>query len=158
MIAKGHVRFVSSVSFSATGSADNSQPENLFLAFEQFIAQKLSLCLFKADALDGVGKTLAGNALITEKKNGFFNNAHQLFFVGENLAENPSVCNTLAPTSADIDLPAVGTFVITMERALADTTAAAVAKRRVNHKLTVQKFCGMNRAGKRNLTFFTALA
>ena len=73
MIAKGHVRFVLSVSFSAAGSADNSQPENLFLAFEQFIAQKLSLCLFKADALDRVGKTFAGNALITEKKNGFFN-------------------------------------------------------------------------------------
>ena len=47
--------------------------QNLLFAVQKIIGEKLGFHIFKAETLDGSGKTLSGLSLLTEEKNGLFN-------------------------------------------------------------------------------------
>ena len=130
--------------------------QNLLPALQQLIAQQLSLHIFKAQALDGLGKALSGFALLPEEQNRLFNDGQRLLLVGKDLAESLALSYLLAPAAADIDLVAIGPLIQSVEVAGTDAASAVVANALVDLQHAVHHFGRAHGAGLDHAALFAA--
>ena len=140
----------------AGGAALNGLAQDGFLI--DGTGGQLLVDIVEAQTVDGIGKALAGDTLVTEQQNCLFDNIHNFFFTGENLGQRLAMGNLLAPAAANIDLKAVLIFLKCTEGALAGTTAAVVTCIGIDADLAVNDLSDLDGAGLHYLALLTATA
>ena len=100
---------------------------DLVLAGEDVVAEKLLLHILEAQPLDGVGEAFAGLALLAEEQDCLLDDAQHFLLRGEYRVKRLTLCNLLAPASANVDAVAVLAVRHCLERALGDTASAVIA-------------------------------
>ena len=132
--------------------------DNLIFSFQQFVAQKLCLNIFKAQTLDGIGETFSGFTLFSEQQDCFFDDLHYFFFRSKYRVQRSAVCIFLAPTSADIYAIAILSIRHRLEWAGIDAASAVVADILIDGQNTIHYFCSFYRTCVFNLANFASTA
>lgn len=130
---------------------------DLVFSLKEIICEKHRFRLIETDAVDGLGKALAGDALLTEQKNGLLNYVKRLILLGEDLTHGASLRTFLSPSSAEGDFDS-GSTAHGFEQALRHTASAVDAEAAVNLKNSVYDGCRAHRADSAHGTLFAAAA
>ena len=125
----------------------------VYLAVEKFV-----LHIIKPEPCNGIGKAFARNALVAEEQDRLFHDLDDFLFRREDAGKRAAFRHLFAPSSADVDLIPVRSFVVGVERAFRDTAPAVVAHALVDDQFSVLDGCGVHGAGLFYLAHFTAAA
>ena len=121
------------------------------------LLQQLLLDSIKTQALDGIGKTLTGDALVAEEADNLLHHVHNILFGGENLVKRLGSGSLLAPAATNGDFVAVG-IGNGIKQALIHAATAVVAEAGVDDQLFVHHLCDLDRAVQLHLALLAAPA
>ena len=129
-----------------------------FLVRQQIVGQQLLLHILKTQTGNSIRETFAGDALVTEEQDCLLDDVQDFVTIGEDLIQVTSLCNTFAPSAADINTVAVGVVGEALERALVDAASAVVTYILIDDNLAIDNACSLNRAVVDNLADLASAA